>query len=192
MNRGASYLVTPHNLSFNKRAIKAAGTNHDKVVGSIQSMIDKHEFKQAKRMRGMTEEMAKKARAQKPANIIRTQRVLDELNRNSPGQQINGRRMTQPDTSLYQKMLKKQRDLERRNRGSRLSNTSGDNQGGGASSKIKVMNFDDEEKNEIVRDFTHSILLRSGSTGGNKNLFVNSKEAFMQLPKAKSPMGMTT
>ena len=54
------------------------------------------------------------------------------------------------------------------------------------------MNFDDEEKNEIVRDFTHSILLRSGSTGGNKNLFVNSKEAFMQLPKAKSPMGMTT
>ena len=72
-------------------------------------------------------------------------------------------------------MLKKQRDLDRRNAGSKLSNTSG----GNVDSKIKVLNMDPEEKQEVVRDFAHSILLRSGSTGGNKNLFVNSKEAFM-------------
>ena len=96
--------------------------------------------------------------------------------------------MTQPDMTLYTKMVKKQRDLDRRNGGSKLSNTSGAN----LDDKIKVMNMDPEEKQEVVRDFAHSILLRSGSTGGNKNLFVNSKEAFMQLPKAKSPMGMTT
>ena len=63
MNRGASYLVTPHNLAFNKRAIQAAEKNHENVVSSIKKVLDKHEVKEAKRMRGMTEEMAKTALA---------------------------------------------------------------------------------------------------------------------------------
>ena len=53
--------------------------------------------------------------------------------------------------------------------------------------------MDKEEQQEIVRDFTQSILLRSGSTGGNKNLFVNSKEAFFPSNRgANSPLGMAT
>lgn len=53
--------------------------------------------------------------------------------------------------------------------------------------------MDKEEQQEIVRDFTQSILLRSGSTGGNKNLFVNSKEAFFPSTRAaNSPLGMAT
>ena len=38
--------------------------------------------------------------------------------------------------------------------------------------------MDEEEKQEIAKDFTNSILLKSGSAGGNKTLFVNSREAF--------------
>ena len=33
----------------------------------------------------------------------------------------------------------------------------------------------DEEDAEIAREFTTSILAKSGSTGGNKSLFVSSK-----------------
>ena len=34
-----------------------------------------------------------------------------------------------------------------------------------------------EEEQQEAREFTHTILLKSGSTGGNKNLFVSSKGA---------------
>ena len=53
-----------------------------------------------------------------------------------------------------------------------MSNTSRD---GGSRSDYGALNYNKEEKKEIVRDFTQSILFQSGSTGGNKNLFVDSK-----------------
>ena len=43
MNRGATFLVAPQNLSFNKRAIKANEQNHVRVMDSIQSIISKHD-----------------------------------------------------------------------------------------------------------------------------------------------------
>lgn len=73
-----------------------------------------------------------------------------------------------------------------------MSNTSRD---GGSRSDYGALNYNKEEKKEIVRDFTQSILFQSGSTGGNKNLFVDSKQAFTQLPiKNNSPnmSGMST
>lgn len=81
--------------------------------------------------------------------------------------------MTQPDTTLYKKLIKSKRETERRNGGSKMSNTSRGAEGGG--SDYGALNYNKEEKKEIVRDFTQSILFQSGSTGGNKNLFVDSK-----------------
>ena len=71
---------------------------------------------------------------------------------------------------------------------SKLSNNTTGN------SPLLVM--DEEEKQEIAKDFTNSILLKSGSAGGNKTLFVNSREAFYpqnqrSLGGANSPLGMT-
>ena len=66
MNKGASFLVAPHNLTFNKRAIAASSKNHENVLSSIEHILAKHNAKEAKAMQGMTEEMAKKRMAQKP------------------------------------------------------------------------------------------------------------------------------
>ena len=77
MNRGASFLVAPHNLTFNKRAIEASQQNHNNVLSSIEQILGKHNAKEAKAMKGMTEEMAKKRQANKPANIKRTEAFLN-------------------------------------------------------------------------------------------------------------------
>ena len=52
--------------------------------------------------------------------------------------------------------------------------------------------LDKEDHIGIVKDFTQSVLLRSGSTGGNKNLFVSSNSAFMPAPQASIPDGSKT
>ena len=61
MNKGISYLVAPHNLSFNKRAIQTNGSNHTSVIGSIQEILDRHNVKESKKLKGMSPEMAAKA-----------------------------------------------------------------------------------------------------------------------------------
>ena len=73
LNKGASFLVAPHNLTFNKRAVQASSSNHENVLNSIETILAKHNSKEEKAMRGMTEEMQKKRMANKPANIIRTE-----------------------------------------------------------------------------------------------------------------------
>ena len=59
MNTGASFLVAPHNLSFNKRAIQASEENHNNVLSSINHILAKHNASEAKQLKCMTEEMAK-------------------------------------------------------------------------------------------------------------------------------------
>ena len=86
LNKGTSFLVAPHNLSFNKRAMEASKSNHTKVLGSIEKILAKHNAKEAKAMRGMTEEMAKKRMANKPNNIIRTEAFYNQINSNKAGQ----------------------------------------------------------------------------------------------------------
>ena len=85
LNKGTSFLVAPHNLSFNKRAMEASKSNHTKVLGSIEKILAKHNAKEAKAMRGMTEEMAKKRMANKPNNIIRTEAFYNQINSNRAG-----------------------------------------------------------------------------------------------------------
>ena len=85
LNKATSFLVAPHNLSFNKRAMEASKSNHKNVLSSIEKILAKHNAKEAKAMRGMTEEMAKKRMANKPNNIIRTEAFYNQINSNKAG-----------------------------------------------------------------------------------------------------------
>ena len=58
MNKGASFLVQPHNLVYNKRALDAVDGNHHRVLGDLQQILDKHEAAEAKKIRGLSLEMA--------------------------------------------------------------------------------------------------------------------------------------
>ena len=58
-NRGASYLVAPHNLTFNKNAVDANAQNRSNVIESIQTILTKHKFEEAKKKKNMsTDELA--------------------------------------------------------------------------------------------------------------------------------------
>ena len=48
LNKGASFLVAPHNMSFNKHAIKATEENHVKVIGDLNQIISKYQEEEAK------------------------------------------------------------------------------------------------------------------------------------------------
>ena len=70
LNKGASFLVAPHNLTFNKRAVQASSSNHENVLNSIETILAKHNAKEEKAMRGMTEEMQKKRRSLRVAGLV--------------------------------------------------------------------------------------------------------------------------
>ena len=59
MNRGASFLVAPHNLSFNKRSIQASDGNHQNVIAGLESILYKHQIEEEKKMKGLSEELVK-------------------------------------------------------------------------------------------------------------------------------------
>ena len=44
LNRGASFLVAPHNISFNKHSKQVAEANHSKVVEGLESILHKHKL----------------------------------------------------------------------------------------------------------------------------------------------------
>ena len=48
----------------------------------------------------------------------------------------------------------------------------------------------DAEETQEMRELTHSILMKSGSTGGNKSLFVNPSQQLAKLGGSSSPLGM--
>lgn len=58
MNRGASYFVQPHSLSFNKYAMKANKSNHLRVMSDLENILEKHAAQEAKKLKGLSEEMA--------------------------------------------------------------------------------------------------------------------------------------
>lgn len=59
MNRGASFLVAPHNLSFNKRSIQASDSNHQNVLAGLESILHKHQVAEEKKMKGLSEELVR-------------------------------------------------------------------------------------------------------------------------------------
>ena len=82
LNRGASFLVAPSNLTYNMRAKRASESNHVRVVDQLQGIISKHEAKEAKKTRGMTLEQIKQREKQQPVAIKRTQKLLDQISSN--------------------------------------------------------------------------------------------------------------
>ena len=85
-------MVAPQNLSFNKRAIKANEQNHIRVMDSVQSILSKHDEKEARRLRGLSlESEAKKRAVKKPPNIERTEALMNEIKQNKGGHSVNGR-----------------------------------------------------------------------------------------------------
>ena len=102
-------MVAPQNLSFNKRAIKANEQNHIRVMDSVQSILSKHDEKEARRLRGLSlESEAKKRAVKKPPNIERTEALMNEIKQNKGGHSVNGRTLRQPDYEMYKRMAKKQ------------------------------------------------------------------------------------
>ena len=107
LNSGASFLVAPHNLRFEKRVQKATNKIRDGVKDSIQYIMGKHDKAEAKRLYGLPPEIVKVKKGKKPQEIERTEAFRDLVDKNIPGQSVNGRKMNQPSVSLYAKLKKR-------------------------------------------------------------------------------------
>jgi len=107
MNRGASFFVQPHSLSFNKYAMKANQSNHTRVVSDLHNILERHEAQEAKKLKGLSDEMiAAQKKSKKPATIIRTEAMLHEVNQNQAGNQLRGRIVPKADEALFKRMKK--------------------------------------------------------------------------------------
>ena len=123
MNTCASFLVAPHNLTYDKRTIAVYDKNKDKVIGECSKIIKKYDDEWLKKMKGMgytsfgdnsdtdndleAKELMMQKNKLKPRQIVHTEALVSKLRRNSQGQQVHGRQMIKPDQKLYQKMIKK-------------------------------------------------------------------------------------
>ena len=94
---------------------------------------------------------------------MRTEAFINIVSKNMMGQQVNGRTLPKPDLKLYEKMQKRQGS---NSPSGRMSNTSK-----GSPSAMRILG---EDEAQDAREFANSILLRSGSTGGGKTLFINT------------------
>ena len=43
LNKGATFLVSPANMSYETKASKVSGINHSKVIRGLEKMLQKHE-----------------------------------------------------------------------------------------------------------------------------------------------------
>ena len=93
--------------------------NSSIVTSSVQKIISKHDAFVAKKTKGLAPEIAKRAaEGRRPKEVERTQILLDLMKMNIPGQQINGRKLVQPDPSLYKKLRKQQKESKMTMQGS--------------------------------------------------------------------------
>ena len=96
--------MAPHNLSFNKHAVSTSNKNHSQVIGNLETILSRHRAIEDKKMKGLSEEMAAQKKSKKSGEVLRTEAFLNQLNQNFGGQQVNGRKLNQPDLKLYQKI----------------------------------------------------------------------------------------
>jgi len=174
LNKGASFLVQPHNLSFNKHAIKVTEQNHQRVIGDLHNILNKHEIAEARKLKGLSEEMAAQKKRKKPVPILKTEALLSKINTNFAGQQINGRLVPQPDSGLYKRMRKSQ-----------SPQGLGSFAGTATNKNSKPMPLEEDQQYD-AQQATSIILRKSGSIGGNRSLFVNSRAVLMNA--ANSPL----
>lgn len=55
-NSGVSFLVAPHNLTFNEKAKKLVRDNNQKAIESMLKLVTKHEAKTQKRGGSLSKE----------------------------------------------------------------------------------------------------------------------------------------
>ena len=77
LNRGASFLVAPHNMSFSKHTKNVAEANHTRVVEGLESILHKHKLLEEQKTKGLSEELAKQVKGNKPAEVRRTEALLN-------------------------------------------------------------------------------------------------------------------
>ena len=77
LNRGASFLVAPHNISFNKHSKQVAEANHSRVVEGLESILHKHKLLEEEKTKGLSEELAKQVKGNKPPEVRRTEALLN-------------------------------------------------------------------------------------------------------------------
>ena len=58
-------MVSPANMSYETKASKVSGINHQKVINGLEKMLQKHEEAEQKKMKGLSEEMIAKKRSKK-------------------------------------------------------------------------------------------------------------------------------
>lgn len=131
----------------------------------------------------MSPEMALEAKSVvKPAEIRRTEQLLNKFKSNTLGHTVNGRSLPQPSQTLYQAMVKRKRLQQsppRFGNDSRISHTS-------QNSKRAIDKMLPEEKQEKVKDFTQNLMGQTGTKAGNLSMFINSMEAFHSSGHQKS------
>ena len=80
MNRGASFLVAPQNLTFDKRAIQASESNTASVIKNLESILQSHKDAEEKRLQGVSEEIAADMRLNKRSiEVLRTEALLKQV-----------------------------------------------------------------------------------------------------------------
>lgn len=136
--------MAPHNLTFNKNAVKAHTSNRASVIESFSKILARNAVEEANQLKKMQSEAdsASKEPLRKSQNVKNTEAILSIVNRNIPGKSVNGRVLVQPDKSLYQKLKDKELKSECIKKGIDL---------------IKIMSKD--AKDDLVRDFTDRQLL---------------------------------
>ena len=79
LNKGASFLVSPANLSYKTKASKVIGKSHVKVIQGLEDMLKKHEEEQNKKLKGLSEEMIAKAKNNKSPQVRNIERLINKV-----------------------------------------------------------------------------------------------------------------
>ena len=104
LNKGASFLVSPANMSYETQAAKVAGANHSKVMQGLERMMKLHEDEELKKMKGLSEEMIAKRKSKKSPQMQTIEKMMTKVKENVAGQRLNGREMKKPDVKIATKL----------------------------------------------------------------------------------------
>ena len=159
MNSGASFLVAPINTYYDKKMQEALGSNKDQVKKKLDDHLQYFQKIEDRKCRGLSDELIAEKKKHRPPEVRRIEGMLNTIVANNQGGKVHGREVRKPHSTVVQRIQKQSPynpAMKRRK----------SNQG--------VLIVPEHEQEEI-REQTKSMLRQSGSIGGNKSLFVNSK-----------------
>ena len=85
LNKGASFLVSPANMSYETKAAKVAGANHSKVMQGLERMMKMHEDEELKKMKGLSDEMIAKRKSKKSPQMQTIEKMMTKVKENVAG-----------------------------------------------------------------------------------------------------------